>query len=57
MHEFPPASSEKLDVSQNAKAVHAGEMISVRGYGKFTYDGLQGTSKKGKLNVRVRIYR
>lgn len=44
-------------ITENAKMVRGGEMISVRGYGKFIYDGLQGTSKKGKLNVRVRIYR
>lgn len=43
--------------TENAKGIKAGESVSLRGYGKFIYDGLQGTSKKGKLNVKVRIYR
>ena len=30
--------------------------ISVRGYGKFIYDGITGTSKKGSLYVTIRKY-
>lgn len=30
--------------------------VSVRGYGKFIYDGIENTTKKGRLFVRVRKY-
>ena len=33
-----------------------GETISVRGHGRFIYDGQFGLSKKGKLNVAIRKY-
>ena len=32
------------------------DVISVRGYGRFIYIGIVGTSKKGKLNVEADIY-
>lgn len=32
------------------------DVISVRGYGRFIYVGVVGTSKKGKLNVDVDLY-
>ncbi len=32
------------------------EKISVRGYGRFIYIGTQSLSKKGKCNVKVKIY-
>ena len=33
-----------------------GDIISVRGTGRFRYNGVMGTSKKGKLNVTVSLY-
>lgn len=33
-----------------------GEKISVRGYGRFIYQGYQSSSKKGKLNVLLELY-
>lgn len=39
------------------RAARAGEVISVRGHGRFLYDGAEGVSRKGKLRVRVRVYR
>lgn len=39
------------------RAARAGEIVSVRGYGRFLYEGQTGVSRKGKLRVRVQIYR
>ena len=33
-----------------------GEIISVRGYGRFLYIGQVGTTRKGRLNVAVEVY-
>ena len=33
-----------------------GDIISVRGTGRFRYDGVAGTTKKGKLNVVISLY-
>jgi RNA-binding protein YlmH len=41
------------DASREAKA---GERISVRGFGRFYYDGICGETRKGKSRVRVRKY-
>ena len=37
-------------------APKAGEIISARGYGRFLYCGVSGTTKKGKLTVCVKRY-
>ena len=42
--------------TENARQLKEGDVISVRGKGKFEYAGERGLSKKGKLNCRVRIY-
>ena len=34
-----------------------GEVVNLRGYGKFIFDGMQNETKKGKLNVKIRIYK
>ena len=34
----------------------SGDVISVRGYGRMVYDGCESLSKKGKLNVSVKLY-
>ncbi|MBQ7703300.1 MAG: RNA-binding protein [Firmicutes bacterium] len=34
-----------------------GARVSVRGHGKFIYDGPQGTTRKGRLFVKVRVFR
>ncbi|MBR1671117.1 MAG: RNA-binding protein [Butyrivibrio sp.] len=34
----------------------AGSRVSVRGHGKFIYDGPEGTSRKGRLFVKVRVF-
>ena len=36
--------------------VDAGDEITIRGYGKFIYDGIRGESRKGRLFVSVRKY-
>lgn len=33
-----------------------GDKVTVRGYGRFVYNGIIGLSKKGKLNVEVLVY-
>ena len=37
----------------NSRALKEGDQITVRGYGKFAYEGEKGLSRKGKVNVRV----
>lgn len=37
----------------NSYSVKVGDMITVRGNGRFEYVGVEGISKKGKLNARV----
>lgn len=44
---------ETTNVSQN---VSAGDIISIRGVGKFVFDGEDGTSKKGRLIAMFRKY-
>lgn len=41
----------------NSKQLKDGEVVNLRGYGKFIFDGLQQETKKGKLNVKIRIYK
>lgn len=41
-------------MENESRILKAGERVSVRGYGKFIYDGSMGVSKKGNLNVTVR---
>ncbi|MBQ1435596.1 MAG: hypothetical protein IIZ19_06850 [Clostridia bacterium] len=36
---------------------HAGEIISVRGYGRFIYESVERETKKGRLRCAVRIYK
>ena len=33
------------------------DVVSVRGYGKFVYNGVNNLTKKGKLSVNVGIYK
>lgn len=41
----------------NSKVLKEGEVINLRGYGKFIFDGVQYETKKGKLSVNIRIYK
>ena len=41
----------------NSKQLKEGDVVNLRGYGKFIFDGMQNETKKGKLNVRIRIYK
>ena len=36
--------------------VEAGDEITIRGYGKYIYDGVTTTSRKGRCNITVRKY-
>ncbi len=41
----------------NSRDCKPGEIISVRGYGRFIYDGVDHITKKGKQSVNLRVYR
>lgn len=41
----------------NSCYLKSGDVASVRGYGKFTYDGISRETRKGKYRIRVRVYR
>ena len=43
-------------VLNNSVTCHAEDKISVRGYGKFIYDGQIGTTGKGRSRIQVRVY-
>ena len=43
-------------ISSGSRKLNAGETVSVRGVGKFIYDGPCGTSRKGRLFVQIRKY-
>ena len=36
---------------------HPADKVSVRGFGKFIYDGAEGVTGKGRCRIRVRIYK
>ncbi|MCD8232154.1 MAG: YlmH/Sll1252 family protein [Clostridiales bacterium] len=40
----------------NSGALKAGDVVSVRGFGKFVYDGVISETKKGRIRVRIRRY-
>jgi len=40
----------------NSKNLKEGDIVSVRGYGKFSYQGVQSVNKKDKLRVAVSKY-
>ena len=40
----------------NSALLKTGDVVTVRGYGKFTYRGVAYTNKKGKLCVTVELY-
>lgn len=39
----------------NSLQLKAGDVITVRGNGRFTFEGVEGVSRKGKLNAKVKI--
>jgi len=41
----------------NSYHLKPGDAVSVRGYGKFTYDGISQETRKGKYRIRVHIFR
>lgn len=41
----------------NSKTLKPGDVVNVRGNGKFVYDGLLSETKKGKLNITVKVYK
>lgn len=40
----------------NSYSLKEGEIVSVRGYGRFIYRGYETRTKKGKLNIEVDVY-
>jgi RNA-binding protein YlmH len=45
-----------LSVTDPAKEIPAGEKISVRGYGKFIFDGAVGETRSGRSRMKVRLF-
>ena len=45
-----------ITMTSNARPLKAGDTISVRGFGKFIFDGEGGSTRKEKLYVNVRKY-
>ncbi|MFI3212071.1 MAG: YlmH/Sll1252 family protein [Eubacteriales bacterium] len=43
-------------LENNSYLLKAGDVISVRGYGKFIYSGVQYETKKGKVAIAVELY-
>ncbi|HAH18804.1 MAG TPA: hypothetical protein DCL29_07360 [Eubacterium sp.] len=43
--------------TENAKTLSGGDIISVRGYGKFEFAEELNVTKKGKTNCKIRIYK
>jgi len=43
-------------VENPAFELKSGDMVSVRGYGRFLYEGAAAETRKGRLHVEVRIY-
>lgn len=41
----------------NSYQLKVGDTVSVRGYGKFVYQGVQYQTKKGKFSIKVGIYK
>lgn len=41
----------------NSRTCKEGEVVNVRGFGKFIYDGIGYTTRKGRQRVHIRIYR
>ncbi len=41
----------------NSLLLKAGNVISVRGFGKFVYEGISHETKKGKLSLKIAIYK
>lgn len=45
-----------MEVTDPARQLREGERISIRGFGKFLYDGEEGRSRKGRIFVRLRRF-
>lgn len=41
----------------NSRMLKGGEVINLRGFGKFVYRGMQRETRKGKLSVSVEVYK
>lgn len=41
----------------NSRVLKEGETVNVRGYGKFVYGGVKYETKKGKLSLKVSVFR
>ncbi|MBR2616027.1 MAG: hypothetical protein IKC69_05060 [Clostridia bacterium] len=43
-------------VTDPAEGLKEGERVSVRGYGRFYYDGISGQTRSGRCRIRVRVF-
>ncbi len=45
-----------ITMTGNAKSLKENDLVSVRGYGRFIFDGVSGNTRKDKLYIKVRKY-
>lgn len=43
-------------MENNSYVLKNGDVVSVRGFGKFIYDGTENETRKGRLKVSIRVY-
>ncbi|MDE5781966.1 MAG: hypothetical protein K2I03_10925, partial [Lachnospiraceae bacterium] len=43
-------------MENNSYVLKENDIVSVRGFGKFIFDGLMKETKKGRMRVRMRVY-
>lgn len=67
VYDLPRSESQRLiaqglvsvngrEAESGSAQVSAGEIVSVRGLGRFSYEGAEGETRKGRLRARVRRY-
>ena len=44
-------------MENESRTLKEGDIVSVRGYGKFVYEGIRGHTKKGNLSIQIKIYK
>lgn len=44
-------------IENNSYALKSGDAVTARGFGRFVYAGEQGETRKGKMRIRVEVYR
>jgi RNA-binding protein YlmH len=43
-------------ISKSTASILPGQVVSVRGHGRFVFDGEDGRTKKEKIHLSLRVY-